>query len=56
MFFLRGVPAARLPWRWIGPTEIAQLESEASIAIPDLAVVVEGYIEGWIPAGPFTLE
>jgi hypothetical protein len=53
LFFLRGVPKALLPWRWINPGEVPELELR--LGIPDLATVIEGYLAGWTPDGLITL-
>lgn len=43
-----------LPARWWTPGELR--ESGVPVVPPELADVVDGYWEGWLPDGPLTLE
>jgi hypothetical protein len=43
-----------LPARWWTPGELR--ESGVPVAPPELANVVDGYWDGWLPDGPLTLE
>ena len=38
---------------WVAHTEVAQ--AVASLGIPDLDALIEGYVDGWIPDGWITL-
>jgi hypothetical protein len=54
LYFARGSVGGLAQVRWLDRSSLCDVRTRP--VIPDLDAVIDGYVEGWIPDGPHTLE